>query len=146
MGDRFLVAVDFSRLTVPTIERAVKLASAGAHRIDLFHVVVGPVASHSLGHPAAQEMLRELNKGETEGARRQLKELMDKHVPASLQGDIVLGDGPPAEAINKRAKHDDLYEMVIVSTHGRTGLQHILLGSVAERVVRYAKIPVLVVR
>ena len=38
------------------------------------------------------------------------------------------------------------YELVVVSTNGRTGLSHILIGSVAERVVRHAPIPVLVVR
>jgi nucleotide-binding universal stress UspA family protein len=58
---------------------------------------------------------------------------------------IEIGYGPPATSIVNAAKrlHADL---IVLSTHGRTGLQHILMGSVAEKVVRYASVPVLTVK
>ena len=73
----------------------------------------------------------------------QLGELMAT-VPTAIQGKKVLRRGPPAETVCEVSALG--YELVVVSTHGRTGLSHILIGSVAERVVRRAPIPVLVVR
>ncbi len=146
MPGRFLVAVDFSRLTEPTIAYAVKLATGSGHQIDLFHVVVGAFQTPNLGNAVAQDLVDRLTRGETEGAQKRLRELMESSVPESMRGDCLIGEGPPAEAINTQAAVENRYEMVVVSTNGRTGLQHILLGSVAERVVRHAKVPVLVVR
>jgi nucleotide-binding universal stress UspA family protein len=68
-------------------------------------------------------------------------------VPASFRGswgvDVTTGD--PAEAIVRtaQANHADL---IVMSTHGRTGLPHVLLGSIAEKVVRLAPCPVLTIR
>ena len=53
--------------------------------------------------------------------------------------------GNPVEEINRLAE-DEHADLVIMGTHGRTGLQHLLVGSVAERVVRSSKVPVLTVR
>ena len=64
-------------------------------------------------------------------------------VPEALRGDKLLRSGDPQTHICKEAVD---YELLVVATHGRTGLQHMLLGSVAEEVVRKAPIPVLVVR
>lgn len=144
MSGRFLVAVDFGRLTEPTVQTAVRLARAEGHRIDLFHVVIGVLPSPNLAHPSAQELFTQVNRKEADAARRRLERLMSDLVPEAHQGESLLGDGPPAEAICKQAEAG--YDLAVVSTHGRTGLQHILLGSVAERVVRYSPIPVLVVR
>lgn len=53
--------------------------------------------------------------------------------------------GNPVEVITNTAKNDG-YDLVVLGTHGRTGLSRALIGSVAERVVRYAPCPVLTVR
>lgn len=57
--------------------------------------------------------------------------------------EVVAGD--PASEILRRARTHGI-DLVVVGTHGRTGLKHLVLGSVAERVVRQAPCPVLVVR
>ena len=75
-------------------------------------------------------------------ALRDLQEMMTV-VPEDCRGKILLRRGPPADTICTEAKNG--YELVVVSTQGRTGLAHVLLGSVAEQVVRHAPIPVLVV-
>lgn len=144
MAGRFLVTVDFSRLTRPTVEKAVRLAHAEGNRIDLLHVVIGVLPSPNLAHPGTQELFSQVNRKEADAARRRLEALAEELVPEHLRGECLLGDGPPAEAICEHAKQG--YELAVVSTHGRTGLKHILLGSVAERVVRYSPISVLVVR
>ena len=64
---------------------------------------------------------------------------------AGLEGDIVVVHGVPFHEILETAKTQKV-DLIIMGTHGRTGFQHILLGSVAEKVVRLAPCPVLVAR
>jgi len=68
-------------------------------------------------------------------------------VPSSFKGawDVDLAVGRPAEAIIRIA-HERQVDLIIMATHGRTGLEHVLLGSVAEKVVRLAPCPVLTVK
>jgi universal stress protein A len=78
-----------------------------------------------------------------EEALVQLQEL----VPASFTGawEAQVLSGHPADMI-VRAAEDLVVDLIIMATHGRTGLQHILVGSVAEKVIRHAPCPVLTVR
>jgi len=138
-----LVAVDFSSLTAKTVGYAVVLASGRNRKIDLLHVAQSALPAHAAKH-APPEVLKAIKDEEESTARSSLASLMNDNVPAELQGEMILKRGPPAETIC--AVSGDGYEMVVVSTHGRTGFQHMLIGSVAERVVRRAPIPVLVVR
>lgn len=64
-------------------------------------------------------------------------------LPAEQRGEIFYRSGTAAEEVAEVAKGHDL---VLISTHGRRGLSHALLGSVAERVVRLSPVPVLVLR
>lgn len=57
---------------------------------------------------------------------------------------VVMASGPPAQRITETAQKEAA-DMIVMGTHGRTGLRHMLIGSVAERVVRHATCPVLVV-
>ena len=79
----------------------------------------------------------------TEAALTQLRDLL----PASFQGtwDADVAAGPPAEII-VRVAHERGADLIVMGTHGRTGLHHMLLGSVAEKVVRLAPCPVLTVK
>jgi universal stress protein A len=78
-----------------------------------------------------------------EAALTQLRDLM----PASFQGtwDADVAAGPSAETIVHVA-HERSADLIVMGTHGRTGLSHVLLGSVAEKVVRLAPCPVLTVK
>jgi nucleotide-binding universal stress UspA family protein len=64
---------------------------------------------------------------------------------AGLAGEIVVVHGTPSQEILDTAKRYQV-DLIVMGTHGRTGLPHILLGSVAEKVVRLAPCPVLVAR
>ena len=78
-----------------------------------------------------------------EAALTQLRDLM----PASFQGPwgVDVAAGPPAETIVHVARERGA-DLIVMGTHGRTGLSHMLLGSVAEKVVRLAPCPVLTVK
>ncbi len=64
---------------------------------------------------------------------------------AGLEGEIAVVHGVPFNEIIAAAKTQQV-DLIVMGTHGRTGLQHVLLGSVAEKVVRLAPCPVLVAR
>lgn len=137
-----LVAVDFSELSKRAVEYAVRLATGQGRMIDLLHVALHSLPAHAQAHAPA-EVLDQIRKGEEVSALRDLQE-MARSIPEEMRGRILLRRGPPADSICQAAAEG--YELVIVSTRGRTGLAHVLIGSVAERVVRHAPVPVLVVR
>ena len=93
----------------------------------------------ALEPPPPQTVLRDYG----EEALMQLRDLL----PASLisPGQTQIATGDPADAI-VRVAGEITSDLIIMGTHGRTGLSHILLGSVAEKVVRHASCPVLTIR
>ncbi len=78
-------------------------------------------------------------------ADRDLAALVVDEVRGVVPAETLVQSGAPAEAIIGAAKKLPA-DMIVIATHGRTGLKHVLLGSVAEHVVRKAPCPVLVVR
>jgi universal stress protein A len=81
-----------------------------------------------------------------DAAEEALTKLRDL-VPKEFQGtwDVEIAIGRPAEAIIRLAQERQV-DLIVMATHGRTGLEHVLLGSVAEKVVRLAPCPVLTVK
>jgi nucleotide-binding universal stress UspA family protein len=77
-------------------------------------------------------------------ARDQMRELFEKTDWDGLEVETSLQTGHPGQQICEHARDSDV-DLVVISTHGSTGLTHLLLGSVAEYVVRHAHCPVLVV-
>lgn len=142
-GERILVAVDNSELTPRTLENAIRYARADGWRIDLLYVLPGPLPTPTNGLPAAREILGDLAHREAAAAEKWLQELWEQ-IPEELRGEKLVRHGDAAERIVEEAGQG--YQLVVLGTHGRTGLQHVLLGSVAEHVVRRAPIPVFVVR
>jgi nucleotide-binding universal stress UspA family protein len=97
----------------------------------------------SRGNRAAREIVEQAQQEHIKAATRRLDALAAR-VPEELRGETSVLQGLPADVIVEAAKKG--YGMVVLATNGRTGLSHTLLGSVAERVVRLAPVPVLVVR
>jgi nucleotide-binding universal stress UspA family protein len=70
---------------------------------------------------------------------------LEQITAAGLNGEMAVVHGVPFQEIIETARAQQI-DLIVMGTHGRTGLQHVLLGSVAEKVVRLAPCPVLVVR
>jgi nucleotide-binding universal stress UspA family protein len=82
----------------------------------------------------------------TEGiAEREPQKLASVHLPSNFAYQIVLRDGDPASSIVAVAEELQA-DLIVMPTHGRQGIMHMIIGSIAERVIRKAKIPVLTVR
>ena len=137
----FLVAVDFSERSAAAVSLAVELAVGRDVFVDLLHVV-GVGSGLGLGQPEAQDALSRAAMQETRRTDRELESLLAT-IPRPHRGEAIIRAGVPADVICQESAS---YSLVIVATAGRTGLQAVLIGSVAEEVVRNAPVPVLVVR
>lgn len=151
MGEfkKVLCPVDLSADASSVAEEAAELARSLGAELVLVHVMAEPAFAigdpllspvESAGYtlpPLAEEYRVEMD--------RRLHRLGDRVRTQSLHVSTRLVRGSTHEAIvsTADAEHADL---IVMSTHGRTGLQHLLLGSVTERVVRTAKVPVMTLR
>lgn len=137
-----LVPLDFSVTADQALAYAIALAAPLQARLTLFHVLQIPPLTLEEGTIALSgTYLEDL---ETE-AHHLLQASLAQVQRAGLQGDALLVQGSPTQAIVDTAEAHGV-DLIIMGTHGRTGLTHVLLGSVAERVVREAPCPVLVTR
>lgn len=138
-----LVATDFSDAAKVGLSKAAELAREVGARVTVCHVLdpspLAPIASDD-------ERVKDAREGDLEkavhGALTELLETYFTDVEDTKTAIIVSPN--PAEGICHYAEKEDT-DLIVLSTHGRTGLAHLLIGSVAERVVRHAPCPVLTV-
>lgn len=140
MYDCLLLPTDGSPEMVGVIEHAVALAEAHDARVRALYVVDTATLSR-LPMEASFETVAELLEEEGEQATAMVEDVADGRVP--VEG-VVL-DGSPAREIVREAD-DGHCDVIVMGTHARGGIDRLLLGSVAERVIRAAPVPVLTVR
>jgi nucleotide-binding universal stress UspA family protein len=140
---RILCPIDFSDASRAALEAAAEVAKRYGAKVALFHAYPVPGYTFPDGSfVASSKMLDELS----EQAQRHLEEW--KAIAEGLgiaQVEIATAIGEPAHEILAFAKAQKA-DLLVLGTHGRTGIQHALMGSVAERVVRRSTCPVLTVR
>lgn len=134
-----LVGVDFSDASGAALAVAAQLGKgmrAQLHAIHVAHFDPPPYFT-----PAQIEMIVREHDASLSAARQQLADYVERHSAQPASVDVI--DGPPDEVLVSVAKDHGL---LVVGTHGRRGPRHWWLGSVAERVVRSATVPVLVIQ
>ena len=140
---RILVATDFSECSRAALQTAAAWAQKLGATLDVIHVwsLPGfPLPPALAGDPRANEALVEEPR---RNAEAQLARFVESASNAGIfvrKAHLELGD--PAHVICGLAECED-YEFIVVGTHGRTGLPRLILGSVAEKVVRRSALPVL---
>lgn len=143
-----LFASDFSPASRPAFALARRLAGALGARLVLFHAYDGvvPVAAGStpMATTLPPSVVEDLWAESRRAGQRGLGRLAAAARKDRLRVKVRLAIGPAAPAIVKAARRERA-GLVVVGTHGRTGLSRLLLGSVAERVVRTSPCPVLTV-
>lgn len=132
-----LAAVDFSEESLKAADFAVSLAQESNAELHLLHVYE-PEPPYHLSKEYLQETMDKVQK--------KLSTVIPESLRETVPGDVILEKGHPVHnAIVEEAKQLGV-DLVVVGTKGRTGLGHVLMGSVAEHVVRYAPCPVFVHR
>ena len=142
---QILVPVDFSEPSRDALDRAAELGKAFGAKLDVLHVWEAPVflPAGTLAASSADHSL-------VDAVRRHAEDSLDRFVEDAAKRGIEIRTpralpGAPAQTIVETAETGG-YDLVVIGTHGRTGLARALIGSVAERVVRHAPCPVLAVR
>lgn len=136
-----LVPVDFSKESILAAKFAVSLAEEYKTNLYVVHVLE-PL------HPSLRSYIGDFDEFQ-ENLLAQVKGDLSRVIPSAVKERVsveeILEIGQPAHVIVDKAKELGV-DVIVIATHGRTGVVHILLGSVAEKVIRHAPCPVFVVR
>lgn len=143
---RILVPIDFSQHSLTALEYAIDLGAPTGATITVLHVLE-PVAYSTPAdlYAGMATQLGNLLAEQRRSARQQLDKIVERYGKKGVTLTVLLRDGVAYREIVDAATKGKA-DLIVQATHGRTGLSHILLGSVAERVVRTAECPVLTVR
>jgi nucleotide-binding universal stress UspA family protein len=134
--DQIVVPVDFSEHSRRALADAIEVAQQFGSRIHLVHASDLPEKI-----PLADEWCQAMK----EEIARALDTYVDLAREAGVPAEIHLSDGQPWQAIVHLADEVGA-DLIVMGSHGRTGISHAFLGSVAERTLRTASCPVLVVK
>lgn len=140
---RILWPTDFSGLAREALPHAVELAVEAGAELVLLHVVTPPVTY--AGPEVAGPVWADLLAKSRAAAREELRRIAAGLKGAKVRVHTVLAEGVAFDQILRVARRLRC-DLIVLATHGRTGLAHVLMGSVAEKVVRSASCPVLTVR
>ncbi len=140
---KVLCPTDFSAPSCEAVSAAAEVARAFSAPLVLVHVVqpLPAAATAASGYPIDLEALETAL---LKHAEQRLHELVRARVPKNLSTAVRAVRGSVAAQIIDVARTEGA-DLIVISTHGETGIRHFLLGSVAEKVVRMALCPVLIV-
>lgn len=138
-----LLPTDFSKTSLSAAEYAVELAHQYKAKLYILNVLektppILAIRSLDLSREKIIESIDADAKSQLDECTKKVKKLGDVEIIAEIR------KGIDYEEIIKYSKEKKI-DIIVIATHGRTGILHTLLGSVAEKVIRYSKIPVLVI-
>jgi nucleotide-binding universal stress UspA family protein len=142
---KILVPVDFSVGGQEALDYAVDLFAKDGAEMVVLHVVEPVYYATPADLYGASANLSVLLEEQQRVAGEQLEKIAQRFAKRRLRVRTVLRTGAPYQMILETAEKLKV-DLVVMATHGRTGLSHLLMGSVAEKVVRVARCPVLTVR
>jgi nucleotide-binding universal stress UspA family protein len=138
---KILVPIDFSDCAKKALRYAIPLAKQHEAALTLLYVVPTNYAVGEYGGIDYATLEVEMRAS----GEKEFSTLLGDEVRGEVPATTLLRTGSPAIEIIEAAKSLPA-DLIVISTHGRTGLKHVMLGSIAEAVVRRAPCPVLVVR
>ena len=141
--ERILCPLDFSEFSARAFVYALSLARRYNSKLLIEHVLHLPFSAYPSYINA--EAIDKVSQGLSAMAREQLKDFLSKQARPGIQIESFVDEGDVTDTILGFAQAQAV-DLIVMGTHGRHGVDHILLGSVAEKVLRKARCPVLVVR
>lgn len=143
---RILVPVDYSENSKGAVNAAIGLARELGGSIELVHVWDRPTyVSDGVMVRRPGEEQRSLAELIQANARKDMDDFLESlNLPSDVSVTHRLCTGDPASTLVAELKQRN-HDLVVLATHGRTGLIHLLLGSVAEKLVRFSPVPVLTI-
>jgi len=149
---RILAPTDLSKYSGFALEWAAYLAQCMKAELVLLHVLTeeeGRIIEEVIGEGAVVQIPKGIRQNVVEDRQKKLKDqyemVLPRDIKASLKVEQMTRIGVPFLEIVKVAKEKDV-DLIVMGTHGRTGLAHVLIGSVAEKVVHHAHCGVLTIK
>lgn len=138
-----LVAVDFSDSSDNAFQMALALADKFSAQLIILHVINEPIDLRGfyVPHISFEKLEEEIE----QGAKKLMESFCRQHIDTFENHEPLIVPGLPHDEIIKQASIHGA-DLIVLGTHGRTGLDHVLFGSTAEKVVRKSSVPVLTVR
>jgi len=138
-----LLATDFSENSVFAFQYAYSLAQKFNSRLLIIHVINEPVDLRGfyVPHISFEKLEEEIE----EGAQKMMEKFCRTHIRDFDNYETFIVPGIPYDEIIKKGVETSA-DLIVMGTHGRTGLDHVLFGSTAEKVVRKSPMPVLTIR
>jgi nucleotide-binding universal stress UspA family protein len=137
-----LVPTDFSNCSTAGVEYAVFLAEKFKAKLELLYSMEEYVDFLAQNRTAG--VLATLQQADRLTAQNRMKGFQRLHVPSTLACQTEILSGYPVDQICAQSRGREV-DLLVISTHGRSGFEHALMGSVAEQVARYAECPVVTV-
>ena len=141
--ERILTAIDFSENSQFAFEYALTLATQFQAELTIMHVINEPVDLRGFYVPHIS--FEQLEKEIEEGAEKMMEKFCQTELGDYTNYQTAICTGIPYEEIIRKAG-ETAASLIVLGTHGRTGIDHLIFGSTAERVVRSASCPVLTIR
>jgi nucleotide-binding universal stress UspA family protein len=135
-----LCGTDFSESSFKALDYGLRFAKLAEGKLIILHLVHVP-AGDLLGEKAYTLNFDEAKNRMTE----MLEEVRVNRLERYANTELIVDLGDPAEQIIQLASRRNV-DLIVTSTHGRSGLSHLIMGSVAEKIIRHAPCPVFVVR
>ncbi len=140
---KILVPIDFSEYSLKALNYAIEFAQSFNAELFLIYVIEPMVypADFSMGQIAIPEITDDFNSK----AESDMDNLIKEKIGEKVKAQRIIKTGRPFLEIIQTASEIDA-DLIIIATHGLTGMEHLLFGSTAEKVVRKAPCPVLTLR
>ena len=137
---KILIPTDFSEYSQHALKYAVALAQSFKAKLYVVHVW-----EHAIVAAPTETFPTEILAGAERSVKERLNQLTQELRTKGIDVEPVFGSGIAHSEIVKTAKELDV-DLITLATHGRTGLRHLVFGSTAEKIIRLAPCPVLVVK
>jgi len=132
-----VLATDGSKYSALAADRAIAFAQSYGGELKVLSVVDVPTELYAEAPQAVDDLVKK--------AKEYVARVKQQAEAAGIKAEAFVGEAEPHEAITKLAREEKA-DMIILGSHGRTGMRRLLMGSVAEKVIGYATCPVLVVK
>ena len=142
---RILHPSDFSRASSAAFAKALELAKDNRAELVVLHVFTLPLPIVAEDSYIPPDVYQQIEISTRAWATKRLDKLLAKAKQAGVRARVLLLEGTPHDRI-LRAARSNRADLIVIGTHGRTGLARLFLGSVAARVLSTATCPVMTVR
>ena len=142
---RILVPIDFSGHSKNALTYAISIAKQFQSELVLVYVVESAIYPAEFGFGQTALPTAALEREFHERGKKELEKLVRTHINDQVKARTMVAEGHPASEILAIANKEQV-DLIIIATHGHTGVEHLFFGSTTEKVVRKAPCPVLVVR